>query len=205
MSGSEAVAAGLPPHPFQAEDCPRALPDDFARVSWAEVTGYMRDMLLRDSDQMSMAVSLELRMPFLDHELVEYVLHLPSRRKLRYRGTKGLLVNACRDLLPASVYARPKMGFGLPMQAWIRGPLASFTAEGVEHVRARGIIKPDYLAKLTNEFRSGAAHWTRLWSVAVLGHYLENVCAFAERREQPPMPQAASRIDGQPRHQAELV
>src|SRR5262249_46343110 len=55
-------------------ELPAQLPDDFAAISWAELTGYMRRMLLRDADQMSMAVSLELRVPFLDHELVEYIL-----------------------------------------------------------------------------------------------------------------------------------
>ena len=96
-------AAGLPDERTPLAQ-PVELPDDFARISWAELTGYMRRMLLRDSDQMSMAVSLELRVPFLDHELVEYSLGLPAAEKRRYRGTKGLLVEACRDLLPPSVY-----------------------------------------------------------------------------------------------------
>src|SRR4029077_12902919 len=87
---------------------PPELPDDFARISWAELTGYMRRMLLRDADQMSMAVSLAMRVPFLDHQLVEYVLGLPAAVKKSYRGVKGLLVEACRDLLPVSVYDRPK-------------------------------------------------------------------------------------------------
>ena len=81
--------AGLPsaPAPFE---CPVELPDDYARMSWAELTGYMRRMLLRDADQMSMAVSLELRVPFLDHELVEYVLGLPEAAKKRISGTQGI-------------------------------------------------------------------------------------------------------------------
>ena len=122
--------AGLPsaPAPFE---CPVELPDDYARMSWAELTGYMRRMLLRDADQMSMAVSLELRVPFLDHELVEYVLGLPEAAKKRYPGPKGLLVEACRDLLPPSVYRRPKAGFVLPMKVWMLGPLASFVDEGL--------------------------------------------------------------------------
>ena len=89
--------AGLPiaPAPFE---CPVELPDDYARISWAELTGYMRRMLLRDADQMSMAVSLELRVPFLDHELVEYVLGLPEAAKKRYRGNQGF----ARGSLPRS-------------------------------------------------------------------------------------------------------
>ena len=193
MTDSEAIAAGLPPHPLEVDDSAAQFPDDFARVSWAELTGYMRDMLLRDSDQMSMAASLELRVPFLDHELVEYLLHLPEREKLRHGGTKGLLVASCRELLPASVYQRPKMGFGLPMQHWMRGPLESFTAEGVEQVRVRQIIKPDYLARLVAGFRSGTVHWTRIWSVAVLGHYLENIRVATEADAQSSNPFAADK------------
>ncbi len=193
MTDSEAIAAGLPPHPFKVDESSASLPDDFARVSWAELTGYMRDMLLRDSDQMSMAASLELRVPFLDHELVEYLLHLPEREKLRHGGTKGLLVASCRELLPASVYQRPKMGFGLPMQNWMRGPLESFTAEGVEHVRVRQIIKPDYLARLVAGFRSGSVHWTRVWSVAVLGHYLENIRVVTKAEAQSSNPFGADK------------
>ena len=81
--------AGLPIAPASFE-CPVELPDDYARISWAELTGYMRRMLLRDADQMSMAVSLELRVPFLDHDLVEYILGLPAAAKKRYRGNQGL-------------------------------------------------------------------------------------------------------------------
>src|SRR3954468_13533372 len=117
-----------------------ALPDDFSRISWAELTGYMRRMLLRDADQMSMAVSLEMRVPFLDHELVEYVLGLPVTVKKGYSGVKGLLVEACRDLLPPSVYDRPKAGFFLPMKQWMRGPLGSFVEEGLRETVARQLL-----------------------------------------------------------------
>ncbi len=164
-------AAGLPnertPLPMPVE-----LPDDFARISWAELTGYMRRMLLRDSDQMSMAVSLELRVPFLDHELVEYSLGLPAAEKRRYRGVKGLLVEACRDLLPSAVYQRPKAGFALPMQKWMEGPLASFVENGLEDAMATGLLPKDFVAQARLDFRSGRLHWTRLWSMVVLGHFV---------------------------------
>src|SRR5262249_15587873 len=72
--------AHLPAPDAAAEQTPD-LPDDFSKISWAELTRYMRHLLLRDADQMSMAVSLELRVPFLDHELVEFVLGLPQSQK----------------------------------------------------------------------------------------------------------------------------
>ncbi|MGI8890242.1 MAG: asparagine synthase (glutamine-hydrolyzing) [Chthoniobacterales bacterium] len=160
------------PNDFTPLDCPVELPDDFARISWAELSGYMRRMLLRDSDQMSMAVSLELRVPFLDHELVEYSLGLPAAEKERYGGTKGLLVEACRDLLPPSVYQRPKAGFALPMQKWMNGPLSHFVADGLGEVIARQLLPAAFVADAQKQFQAGSLHWTRLWSMVVLGHFV---------------------------------
>jgi asparagine synthase (glutamine-hydrolysing) len=162
--------AGLP---IAAEpaDVSVALPDDFARISWAELTGYMRRMLLRDADQMSMAVSLEMRVPFLDHELVEYVLGLPAAAKKRYSGVKGLLVEACRDLLPASVYDRPKAGFVLPMKQWMAGPLSSFVKDGLDETIARHLLPEVFVNEMRAAFERQRLHWTRLWSLVVLGHY----------------------------------
>jgi asparagine synthase (glutamine-hydrolysing) len=162
--------AGLPVT-REAVDHSVALPDDYAQISWAELTGYMRRMLLRDADQMSMAVSLEMRVPFLDHQLVEYVLGLPAAVKKRYPGVKGLLVEACRDLLPASVYDRPKAGFVLPMKQWMRGPLASFVDEGLRETIERRLLPEVFVNELRANFERDRLHWTRLWAVVVLGQY----------------------------------
>lgn len=178
--------AGLPnaAAPF---GCPVELPDDYARVSWAELTGYMRRMLLRDADQMSMAVSLELRVPFLDHELVENVLGLPAEAKKRYRGTKGLLVEACRDLLPASVYRRPKAGFVLPMKNWMLGPLASFVKEGIQETISRRLLPESFVAECNDAFGREKLHWTRLWSLVVLGHYAKRMQLSRSADEDSPI------------------
>ncbi|HVF70543.1 MAG TPA: asparagine synthase (glutamine-hydrolyzing) [Chthoniobacterales bacterium] len=175
--------AGLP-LPRQILETPTALPDDFGEISWAELTGYMRHMLLRDSDQMSMAVSLELRVPFLDHELVEYVLGLPAGVKKRYPGVKGLLVQACRDLLPPSVYDRPKAGFVLPMQQWMRGPLASFVSEGLSETTTRELLPESFVQDLAGEFHRDRLHWSRLWSIVVLGHYARR-CNLTRAETEP--------------------
>ena len=164
-------AASLP-NPTTALECSVELPDDFSRISWAELSGYMRRMLLRDSDQMSMAVSLEIRVPFLDHELVEYSLGLPAAEKKRYGGTKGLLIEACRDLLPPVVYERRKAGFALPMRKWMRGPLAPFVESGLREVVRHQLLPQDFVADAQNRFRTDSLHWTRLWSIVVLGHFV---------------------------------
>ena len=178
------AAAGLPNRALPFE-CPVALSDNFARISWAELTGYMRRMLLRDADQMSMAVSLELRVPFLDHELVEYVLGLPAAEKRRGSGTKSLLVAACRDLLPASVYDRPKRGFVLPMNAWMRGPLDAFVRAGLRETVARDLLPAEFVDKTAAAFRGERLHWTRLWSIVVLGHYAQRRKLHGARHENP--------------------
>lgn len=178
--------AGLP-LTRETLETPVALPDDFARISWAELNGYMRRMLLRDADQMSMAVSLEMRVPFLDHELVEYVLGLPVEIKKGYPGAKGLLVEACRDLLPPSVYDRPKAGFVLPMKQWMRGPLGSFVEEGLRETVGRQLLSDVFVNELRAAFQRDRLHWTRLWSVVVLGHY-------AKRRERVRFPDENSPI-----------
>lgn len=178
--------AGLPVA-TETFEMPVTLPDDFAQISWAELTGYMRRMLLRDADQMSMAVSLEMRVPFLDHELVEYVLGLPAAVKKRYPGVKGLLVEACRDLLPASVYQRPKTGFALPMKHWMLGPLATFVDEGLRETTARHLLPQTFVNEMSESFRGARLHWTRLWSIVVLGHYAKRWQLFRSPDETSPI------------------
>jgi asparagine synthase (glutamine-hydrolysing) len=112
-----------------------------------------------------------MRVPFLDHELVEYVLGLPAAAKKRYPGLKGLLVEACRDLLPVSVYDRPKAGFVLPMKQWMRGPLAAFVTEGLRETIARRLLPEVFVNETREAFQRERLHWTRLWSMVVLGHY----------------------------------
>lgn len=159
------------PNSAEPFECPVSLPDDYAKVSWAELSGYMRRMLLRDADQMSMAVSLELRVPFLDHELVEFVLGLPAAEKRRYSGPKGLLVEACRDLLPPATQQRPKAGFVLPMKNWMLGPLASFVDEGLREAVLRRLVPQSLVDEVSRGFQRNHSHWTRAWSLVVLGHF----------------------------------
>ncbi|MEJ7738053.1 MAG: asparagine synthase (glutamine-hydrolyzing) [Chitinophagaceae bacterium] len=143
--------------------------DTMGKISWAEMQGYMIPMLLRDSDQMSMAVGLEIRVPFLDHRLVEGVLGFPQKYK-KGRGVKPLLVDAFRADLPREVYDRPKQGFSLPMADWIHGPLAEFTSNGV--TAAADLLGLSEPLRQRDLFKAGILHWTRVWNWSVLGHWL---------------------------------
>jgi len=171
FSAFELTRGGLLPFDLDLVEIP-GLPDSFSQISWAELGGYMRHMLLRDSDQMSMAVSLELRVPFLDHDLVEYVLMLPRKEKEISRSPKSLLIESCKDLLPESVYQRPKMGFSLPMRAWMKGPLSAFVQRGLDSLSEQNLVDPGFLRHVAAAFQHDKLHWTRLWSLVVLGHYL---------------------------------
>src|SRR5690606_31770525 len=96
-----------------------------SKVSVAEMETYMQNVLLRDSDQMSMAHALEIRVPFIDHRLVEYVLGVNDQ--LKYPHTpKQLLTESFEDMLPNEVVNRPKMGFTFPWALWMRGELKGF-------------------------------------------------------------------------------
>src|SRR6185436_7345278 len=135
------------------------------RMSRADLQTYLVRLLMKQ-DTMSMAASIESRVPFLDHELVEHVLALPARAKLRGLRTKAILRDALSGLVPKQILERPKMGFPVPMGRWLRGPFWPVVQEFVLSPRAtgRGLFQADELARLAAEHRSGAVdHGERLW------------------------------------------
>ena len=113
----------------------------------------------------------------LVRDLMEYLLRLPAREKHRHPGNKGLLVQSCHDLLPSSAYNRNKMGFSLPMDVWMRGPLKEFSDDGLGQMEHLRLISPAAIARVRTQFSEGKIHWTRIWSLVVLGHYLQRAGA----------------------------
>ena len=150
-----------------------------SRTSVAEISTYMQNVLLRDSDQMSMAHGLELRVPFLDHELVEYVLGIPDKFK-RPVTPKKLLVDSFEDMLPEEIYNRPKMGFILPYEKWMRGELKEFCEERLNEVKQISIVKSDQIDNLWNNFLKGHKRmsWSRIWPLVVLGDWIKTNKVF---------------------------
>ena len=144
------------------------LPAEMARGT------YMQNVLLRDTDQMSMAHSLEVRVPFLDHTLVEYCLAIPDKFKQQRKGAKPLLVDALGDRLPASIYNRPKMGFTLPISVWLKGDLKDFGAERIKRFAQRPFVNEAALLAYWNEFQKGSptSYWFRVWNIIVLEDWL---------------------------------
>jgi asparagine synthase (glutamine-hydrolysing) len=135
------------------------------RMSRADLQTYLVRLLMKQ-DQMSMAASIESRVPFLDHELVEHVVSIPGRFKLRGWQTKAVLRAALRGLVPPAILSRRKMGFPVPVGTWLRGLFWPLVQEFVLGPRAaaRGLFEPAALRRLAEEHRRGQArHGDRLW------------------------------------------
>jgi asparagine synthase (glutamine-hydrolysing) len=146
-------------------------PDTMSARSVEEWRYYTQPVLLRDTDQYSMAVGLELRAPFMDQDLVNFALSLPDELK---RGTRSkyLLIEAFKDLLPANVYDRKKQGFTLPWEQWMRHELKDFCQVRISAFAQR--INAPLLQTEWEQFIMGRGQWTwsRLWSVVALEDYL---------------------------------
>jgi len=146
---------------------------DFSTYSMAEYLGYTQKTLLKDADQMSMAVGLEIREPFFDHELVEFVLSLPDEMKYPHYP-KQLLVEALDPLLPAEIVHRKKQGFVLPWEHWMKKELQSFCTAAINNIAERDFINGEALRNHWKRFQMGdpAIHWTEPWLFVVLSNWL---------------------------------
>jgi len=136
----------------------------------ADIERYLPDDLLVKMDIASMAASLEVRSPFLDHEVVEFAARLPVGLKLRRLTSKYLLKRAMRGTLPPAILGRPKMGFGAPLEHWFRGELKPLAYDLLLDARAgqRGYFRPDVVRRYLDEHTSGrAAHHQKLWALLV--------------------------------------
>ena len=148
-------------------------------ISSLELKGYMTNTLLRDTDAMSMAHSLEVRVPFVDTKLVDYVLSLPGEWKLRGRSSvpKPLLADAVADLLPRDFLARPKMGFTLPFEKWLQRNLRTEVSSVLRDSRRLSMSGVDAKAveKVWDDFlaKPRAVGWSRPWSLYVLAQWCE--------------------------------
>ncbi len=130
----------------------------------ADMKTYLHELLMKQ-DQMSMAASIESRVPFLDHHLMEFAAGLPVRMKLRGLTTKYVLRRAMRRVLPAEIINRKKMGFPVPVGSWFREGSRDVLEEYVlsRRARERGIFNHDYVLGLVSRHQSGENHTERLW------------------------------------------
>jgi len=148
--------------------------DPINRVSYLESSFYMRNTLLRDSDFMSMAHGLELRVPFLDRALVEACFRIPGNAKLQGPAPKSLLLASLGVELPREVVNRPKRGFTLPFEQWLSGEMKPVVEASL--LRAdwdQTPISGDAARKVWERFLAGETSWSRPWSLFVLKRWCE--------------------------------
>lgn len=149
--------------------------DGFTRVSWLELRSYLLNILLRDTDAMSMSNSLEVRVPFLDGPLVEYVLSLPESAKTHSKQPKSLLIQALADILPAEVLSQRKRPFTFPWQNWLRGALKKRVATGLADWSPS--LEPElgasFASSVWRDFLDGRTTWSRPWSLYVLNEWVK--------------------------------
>ncbi len=165
-----AAVAGVDPYAAYHDaiatcDAPTLL----GKLLYADTKTYLQELLMKQ-DQMSMAASIESRVPFLDHPLAEFTGRMPERMKLRGMTTKYVLRQAMKDRLPAEILSRKKMGFPVPVGAWFRGEWRHLLDEFVLSERAlrRGLFQPDVLRRLVAGHLAGENHTERLWALLTL-------------------------------------
>jgi asparagine synthase (glutamine-hydrolysing) len=144
--------------------------DPFTSVSCFELQSYMVNTLLRDTDAVSMANSLEVRVPFLDHRLVEFVARLPKSAKYRSGLPKALLVEALSDVLPDDVVGQEKRTFTLPWEVWLHGPLGVQLAQDLANLSPplQRFMNQRAVRGSWQNFVTGHTNWSRPWSLYVL-------------------------------------
>ena len=142
------------------------------RMTYADMHSYLPECLMTKMDIASMANSLETRSPFLDHKVLEFAFSLPGRLKLKgLSGTKWILKETFKDMLPPEIYRRGKMGFGVPLGPWFRGELKGYWQETCLSQKAlgRGYFRPEALFKLWDEHQQGRRdHGYKLWALLML-------------------------------------
>jgi asparagine synthase (glutamine-hydrolysing) len=149
--------------------------DAVATVGRLETQFYLGNTLLRDGDVFGMANSLEIRVPFLDRDVVDWALGIPGRSLLPRGGEpKQLLRKMCADVLGRDQLGRPKQGFALPIASWMKGPLAELKNDSLAQLRASGLVDTDGIRALEHRYGDDPhrSSWTRVWALVALGRWL---------------------------------
>jgi asparagine synthase (glutamine-hydrolysing) len=144
-----------------------------AATAWLEMRNYMVSTLLRDTDSVSMAQSLEVRVPLLDTQVVEFVGTLPDEARRRSGVQKALLLEALGDLLPAEIVSQQKKTFTLPWEEWLRGPLRAKLEASFADIAPSlaSYLRADGVRAVWTAFQNGKTSWSRPWSLYVLNEW----------------------------------
>jgi len=167
------------------------------QMLYVDAKVWLPDDLLIKADKMTMANGLELRVPFLDHKMVEFAATLPNASKVQGKGGKTLLRGAMRGVLPDAIIDRPKKGFPLPLGSWLRTSLRQFTRDSLlaRDSACSRFVDRDETARLVQEHEQGSADRSQeIWTLLVFEfwhqHFIENQPRPADPRTHRPMIEA---------------
>jgi len=146
-------------------------------VSLLEMNSYMTWRLLRDTDVMSMAHSLEVRVPFVDHKLIEFICSLPEGWEKKWGYPKKLLVESLSDIIPDHVVNRAKHGFEFPMSQWMKNELRDIVEDALskETIKSRGLFEVDKIRELCNGFYNDLIPYPVIWQFVVLELWMRSM------------------------------
>jgi len=159
---------------FERAILPKSKHEILSRISIAELSNYLPDILLRDTDQMSMAHALEVRVPFLDYTLVEYIIGLSD--DVKYPHTpKKLLTDSMKGLLPENIINRKKMGFTFPWSTWMKNDLKSFCEQNINSLSEREYFNKNNLQSLWKNFLKGnnQSPYYKIWHLVALENWIK--------------------------------
>ncbi len=151
--------------------------DTIEQMQFLDMKYYLAEDILTKVDRASMAVSLEVRAPFLDAGVAEYAASLPSNYKLRGKLSKFILKKAVEDILPKSIIKRPKKGFGIPIAEWLKGSLNPLLRDMLspERIKRQQIFDPAFVQELIEQHENGKANnYKQLWTLLVFQIWYEN-------------------------------
>lgn len=165
-----------PPTPFSRKEDWNILPDYITRMMFLDLITYLPDDILTKVDRASMGVSLESRVPLLDHRVVEFAWKIPLNMKVKNGESKWLLKQILYKYVPRKLIERPKMGFGVPLGTWLSGPLREWGEELMDEKRLQreGYFNPELVRLKWSEHLSGKRNWQYvIWNILMFQAWLQ--------------------------------